>query len=360
MLALLSEQVEQSWAESLASAAAHWLHDMLLDRNTLLPLPSRGPARAVAAKLLEDPSLRWDLFDWAARVNVSERTLRRAFLEETGLPFRRWQIRLRVHRAVALIESGSPPDAVAREVGYGSEVAFVRVFRDEIGLTPNEYARRVDRPAGGGSWPIHSEIRPKVFEGADQHSLSRNVHHDEQGVDMNEGITDRRTFIATAAAVGAGWALAACGSDSDQSSEQSSADAGVDDGTTSAPASQADSSEPADDASATRTIQHVLGSSDVPVDPQRVFSTSRTVLDAVVAVGVQPVAVGFLPDESYPYLDELLGPETAFVGQPPNLEQLATVDPDLAVSLDFGLEEFYDELSQIAPTVAVRTGDSSS
>ncbi|MEM9042963.1 MAG: AraC family transcriptional regulator, partial [Actinomycetota bacterium] len=70
---------------------------------TSQPLPVRFPmdarAREVADALVADPASRRELADWAPLVGASERTLRRLFVQQTGLPFRRWRLRVRAQAA---------------------------------------------------------------------------------------------------------------------------------------------------------------------------------------------------------------------------------------------------------------------
>lgn len=110
----------------------------------------------------------------------------------------------------------------------------------------------------------------------------------------------------------------------------------------------------------TRTVEHVLGTVEVPDDPQRIVSVSGTTdLEAMLALGVTPVAAagddadggGFV---WLPHLEEHLdGVQMLPSRREIDLEAVALIEPDLIVGLSGQIEEVYGQLSQIAPTYAV-------
>lgn len=103
--------------------------------------PVNGPARTVALELLKEPSERSTLAQWGRRVGAGERTLARLFLAETGLPFGRWRILMRLQAALSMLAAGDKVSTAAARVGYDTTSAFVAVFRRETGVTPAEYFR---------------------------------------------------------------------------------------------------------------------------------------------------------------------------------------------------------------------------
>lgn len=104
-------------------------------------LPGAGSARAVAAALLTDPADGSTLAAWGRRVGAAERTLARSFQAETGLPFGRWRILVRLQAALRMLATGSKVSIVAERVGYETTSAFVAAFRRETGVTPADYFR---------------------------------------------------------------------------------------------------------------------------------------------------------------------------------------------------------------------------
>lgn len=103
------------------------------------PLPSDPRARTVARAIIDDPADVRDLRQWAREVGVSDRTLARAFVADTGIPFGRWRTLVRLGAALPALAAGQPVNRVARMVGYQTPSAFVAAFRRHTGLTPGAY-----------------------------------------------------------------------------------------------------------------------------------------------------------------------------------------------------------------------------
>lgn len=101
--------------------------------------PSGPVAGAVAAALRGNPADPRTLGEWGREVGASERTLARAFVAETGMPFGRWRTLVRLKAALPLLASGVPVSRVAHQVGYETASAFTAAFRRETGVTPAAY-----------------------------------------------------------------------------------------------------------------------------------------------------------------------------------------------------------------------------
>lgn len=104
-----------------------------------VPVPTDQRAVEVAEALRRDPADPRTLGEWGREVGASERTLARAFLADTGLPFGHWRTRLRLSVALAALAEGASVSSVAHSVGYESTSAFVAAFRRETGVTPAAY-----------------------------------------------------------------------------------------------------------------------------------------------------------------------------------------------------------------------------
>lgn len=108
-----------------------------------------------------------------------------------------------------------------------------------------------------------------------------------------------------------------------------------------------------------RTVAHKFGSTEIPARPERVVSVGYTDHDAILALGVVPVAVreffGEQPDATWPWAQDELGdanPEVLGVGEL-NFEKIAALRPDLIVGVSSGMrEDEYRKLSRVAPTIA--------
>lgn len=103
----------------------------------------------------------------------------------------------------------------------------------------------------------------------------------------------------------------------------------------------------------TRTVEHAMGETEIAGKPERVVVLDTAELDSAMTLGVKPVgAVEAV--EGQGFLSYLGGTEeiekVGTIGEP-NLEKIATLNPDLILSSKHRHEQIYDELSQIAPTV---------
>ena len=104
-------------------------------------MPADDRARDVAQALGANPADKRTLDQWGRQVGASGRTLARAFLAGTGIPFGRWRTLLRLQAALPALAAGRAVGTVAHQVGYESSSAFVAAFRHETGLTPMAYVR---------------------------------------------------------------------------------------------------------------------------------------------------------------------------------------------------------------------------
>lgn len=123
--------------------------------------------------------------------------------------------------------------------------------------------------------------------------------------------------------------------------------------------------QPADDGAFPITIEHAFGETVIPEQPERVATWGWSTADAVIALGVTPVA---MPFQSYggdaegvlPWVREALdaaGAETPIIltntGDDIPYEEIAAADPDVILAQYSGItQEQYETLSAIAPTVA--------
>jgi iron complex transport system substrate-binding protein len=106
-------------------------------------------------------------------------------------------------------------------------------------------------------------------------------------------------------------------------------------------------------------VTHRFGTTEIPAAPQRVVSLGYTDQDAILALGVVPVAIreftGGQPSATWPWAqDRLQGqqPTVLPVGEV-STEAIAALQPDLIVGISAGLtREQYDTYSKIAPTIS--------
>lgn len=106
-----------------------------------LPLPRDLRLLQVCRSLQAQPDDDRGLAYWSQALELSEKTLRRLFLRETGLTFRAWRQRLRLLHALEPLQRGERVTDVALGCGYDSTSAFIAAFRQQFGETPGEFFR---------------------------------------------------------------------------------------------------------------------------------------------------------------------------------------------------------------------------
>lgn len=152
-----------------------------------------------------------------------------------------------------------------------------------------------------------------------------------------------RRLLATAA--GVMLLVAGCG------------DSGTSQQGTAAPTAEPTDTQTAAPAGESVAVEHAMGTSEVDCTPQRVVTLGQGQTDTALALGVEPVGV-VQPwtDEFYDYLPaavqdaEVVGTELE-----PDLETVASLEPDVILGSKLRHEEVYDQLSGIAPTVFAET-----
>ncbi|WP_051340259.1 AraC family transcriptional regulator [Azospirillum halopraeferens] len=116
-----------------------------------LPMPADPRLARIARALLDDPGDRRSMDAWAAWAGVSERTLSRRFVVETGYSYTVWRQRARLMRALEMLAEGTPVTTVALDLGYDSVSAFIAVFKRILGVTPSAYFSSNARPDPPGA-----------------------------------------------------------------------------------------------------------------------------------------------------------------------------------------------------------------
>jgi len=101
-------------------------------------------------------------------------------------------------------------------------------------------------------------------------------------------------------------------------------------------------------------IEHAMGTTSVPDDPQRIVVLTNEGTEALLALGISPVgaAQSWTGNPWYDHIEDAmadvvnLGTENAV-----NLELIAALEPDLILGNKQRHEEIYPQLSAIAPAV---------
>lgn len=154
------------------------------------------------------------------------------------------------------------------------------------------------------------------------------------------------------AALSAGLALAATACGGGASASDAGSVSGSGSGSGSSPAAFETSEE-----TASVTVEHAMGTTEVECTPEKVVTLGQGQTDSTLALGVTPVGVVEpWTDDWYDYLPDEVE-EATVVGTElePDLEAIAALQPDVILGSKLRHEAFYEQLSQIAPTVMSET-----
>jgi AraC-like DNA-binding protein len=150
LVALLRHSLRQNVAEPLeAETLALTLVQRALGPRTAHQAgASLGRQRLVdRAKLVlaRDLARRWTLADIAADVGVSPVYLTQVFRQVEGLPLYRYQLRLRLARALDLLPEYDDLTALGLDLGFSSHSHFSAAFRQMYGESPSSFRQSAVR-----------------------------------------------------------------------------------------------------------------------------------------------------------------------------------------------------------------------
>ena len=108
-------------------------------QNTYLPTSENKLLAPVLNALEKNPADNTSLAQWAKQVYTTERTLSRRCQQELGMSFAQWRQRLRFLHSISLLEQGKTVHDVALDLGYSSSSAFIAMFQQISGTTPQRF-----------------------------------------------------------------------------------------------------------------------------------------------------------------------------------------------------------------------------
>lgn len=109
-----------------------------------------------------------------------------------------------------------------------------------------------------------------------------------------------------------------------------------------------------DSTSSSYTVEHAMGTTDVEGTPERVVILTNEGTEALLAMGVKPIGAvqSWTGDPWYDHIkDQMEGVKVVGTEHEPNLEEIASLEPDLIIGNKMRQENIYEQLSAIAPTV---------
>jgi AraC family transcriptional regulator len=146
LVMLLRHSLRQQIAEPLEaeSLALTLMRRALGPRTTRVPGATVGRQRLVdriKLVLASDPARRWTLGEIAAHVRGSPVYLTQVFQQVEGVPLYRYQLRLRLARALDLLAHADDLTALSLDLGFSSHSHFTAAFREMYGRSPSEFRR---------------------------------------------------------------------------------------------------------------------------------------------------------------------------------------------------------------------------
>lgn len=144
LVALLGHALRRGTCEPLeAEGLALTLASRSLGARTAhVPGATRGRQRLVdRIKLLlaSDPGRRWTLAEIAHEVGGSPVYLTQVFRQVEGMPLYRYQLQLRLARALDLLATADDVSTVAHDLGFSSHSHFASAFRQAYGRPPSAF-----------------------------------------------------------------------------------------------------------------------------------------------------------------------------------------------------------------------------
>lgn len=121
--------------------------------DSYLPFTEDPVIGPLLSALQAEPGDRRSIAEWAAALNMTERTLTRRFKLAVGLPFGEWRQRLRLLAALSYLKSGDPVQVIANKLGFSTTSAFIAAFRQVTGASPGRSREGVDALAAYGTRP---------------------------------------------------------------------------------------------------------------------------------------------------------------------------------------------------------------
>ncbi len=146
---VLLSTLHQRGADYPRDAAELRLFEVLVDelrqsqpQESYLPMSDDAQLGQVLQALQQDPASGRSLQQWADVVHSTERTLSRRCQRDLGMSFSEWTQRLRLLRALSLLQGRQSVHAIALDLGYSSASAFIAMFQRRMGDTPEAFRRR--------------------------------------------------------------------------------------------------------------------------------------------------------------------------------------------------------------------------
>ena len=95
----------------------------------------------IKKEIIGNPQLEISIAEMSQKVNISSYHLIRKFSNENGLTPHKFQMQCRIRKAQELLREGYKVTDVAQMVGFCDQSHLDRVFRKQVGISPEEYMK---------------------------------------------------------------------------------------------------------------------------------------------------------------------------------------------------------------------------
>ena len=109
-----------------------------------LPMSNHPTIRILVEAIQQPGQAKHSAAYWAKKLALSERSLARLMISETGLSFRPWRQQLQLIIAINKLVDGERVERIAHELGYESVTAFITMFKKALGMTPGQYRQGIN------------------------------------------------------------------------------------------------------------------------------------------------------------------------------------------------------------------------
>lgn len=109
---------------------------------TFAPMPNHPVLRQLAEEFSAKGGIKRTNAEWADAVHMTDRTLSRLVLRETGLTFKKWRLHLSLLDSLPMVMEKVNVDVIAQRCGYETASAFISAFKSVFGMTPGQLRQK--------------------------------------------------------------------------------------------------------------------------------------------------------------------------------------------------------------------------
>ncbi|WP_194229666.1 AraC family transcriptional regulator [Acinetobacter cumulans] len=151
LISALFEHLRQT-PNAVSNAEHQRLLTVLVDQlkhaqlvSSYLPHSEHPTLQALLNDLHQAPANHLSLAMLAKQYNMTERTLARLSQKELGMSLHEWRQRLKVIKAMSLLNRGHTVESIAFDLGYANASAFINMFKRWMHISPDQFRKKFSR-----------------------------------------------------------------------------------------------------------------------------------------------------------------------------------------------------------------------